>query len=69
MSFTPFLGGKRICAGKTFVEFFAKTLIPPFIMNFDFEFVDEKVKFDKPKFNLMEDKIDIEVKVKVKSIS
>ncbi len=28
MSFVPFLGGKRICVGKTFAELVAKSILP-----------------------------------------
>jgi len=42
MSFVPFLGGKRICVGKTFAEITFKILFPIIISAFDFEFVDEK---------------------------
>jgi cytochrome P450 len=28
MSFSPFLGGKRICVGKTFAELVAKSILP-----------------------------------------
>ena len=28
MSFSPFLGGKRICVGKTFAELVAKCVLP-----------------------------------------
>jgi cytochrome P450 len=40
-SFTPFLGGKRICAGKTFAEFLIKILLVLFVSKFDFDFIDE----------------------------
>lgn len=28
MSYSPFLGGKRICVGKTFAELVAKSILP-----------------------------------------
>lgn len=40
MSFGPFLGGKRICLGKTFIETVSKIIGPTILQNFDFEFVD-----------------------------
>mmetsp|Transcript_30638 Transcript_30638/g.30113 ORF Transcript_30638/g.30113 Transcript_30638/m.30113 type:complete len:229 (+) Transcript_30638:599-1285(+) len=42
MSFAPFLGGKRICLGKTFVETMSKIIGPTVIGTFDFKFVNEK---------------------------
>ncbi len=36
-SFGPFLGGRRVCIGKTFAEVSAKFLIPLILQNFDFE--------------------------------
>ena len=42
MSFGPFLGGKRICLGKTFVETMSKIISPTLIHNFNFEFIDPK---------------------------
>jgi cytochrome P450 len=42
MSFSPFLGGKRVCVGKTFAEAISKIEAPLLIANFDFEFVDKK---------------------------
>jgi cytochrome P450 len=46
MSFTPFLGGKRICVGKTFADIILKQLISLFVMTFDIEFVD-KIHYEK----------------------
>ena len=37
-AFMPFLGGKRICVGKTFIEVISKFTIPSILSNFDFEF-------------------------------
>jgi cytochrome P450 len=42
MAFGPFLGGKRICLGKTFVETISKIIGPSILGHFDFEFMDEK---------------------------
>jgi hypothetical protein len=41
MSFGPFLGGKRICLGKTFVESVSKIIGPTLLASLDFEFVDK----------------------------
>jgi cytochrome P450 len=40
MSFGPFLGGKRICLGKTFAEIVAKVVGTTLIHHLDFEFLD-----------------------------
>eukprot|EP00349_Pseudokeronopsis_sp_Brazil_P005653 CAMPEP_0202964710 /NCGR_PEP_ID=MMETSP1396-20130829/8811_1 /ASSEMBLY_ACC=CAM_ASM_000872 /TAXON_ID= /ORGANISM="Pseudokeronopsis sp., Strain Brazil" /LENGTH=108 /DNA_ID=CAMNT_0049687037 /DNA_START=1196 /DNA_END=1522 /DNA_ORIENTATION=- len=53
MSFAPFLGGKRICLGKTFVETISKIIGPTIIGTFDFKFVDEKHYKKKPANNMM----------------
>jgi len=37
-SFAPFLGGQRICIGKTFVEQVSKLTLPTLLANFDFAF-------------------------------
>lgn len=39
-SFSPFLGGKRICLGKTFAEVVAKFVVPALLCRFEFDFVD-----------------------------
>ena len=48
MSFTPFLGGKRICLGKTLAESIGKCVLTVILGQVDFEFEDPKVKVDKP---------------------
>ena len=40
MSFAPFLGGKRICLGKTFAEIISKVIGPSLFGMLDFTFVD-----------------------------
>jgi len=42
MSFGPFLGGKRICLGKTFAEVISKIIGTTMLHEFDYEFVDAK---------------------------
>ena len=37
-SFSPFLGGQRICIGKTFIEIVSKLTIPVFLSHFVFDF-------------------------------
>ena len=36
-SFSPFLGGSRICIGKTFVEIISKLMLPTLLAKFNFE--------------------------------
>ena len=48
-SFSPFLGGQRICIGKTFIEVISKLTVPTLLSRFKFEFKDgvdrEKIPF------------------------
>ena len=37
-SFSPFLGGSRICIGKTFIEVVSKLTVPTLLSHFEFEF-------------------------------
>ena len=39
-SFSPFLGGQRICIGKTFIEVVSKLTVPTLLTKFKFEFKD-----------------------------
>ena len=39
-SFSPFLGGSRICIGKTFIEVVSKLTVPTLLSLFEFEFKD-----------------------------
>jgi cytochrome P450 len=48
MCFNPFLGGKRICLGKTFAETTLKLTLPLYWHHFDFEFVNEADKTTIP---------------------
>lgn len=36
MSFIPFIGGKRICTGKTFAEVVAKLVVPALLGKYEF---------------------------------
>jgi len=52
MSFGPFLGGKRICVGKTFAELIAKFVVASFINRFpDLEFCDKEHYSRLPRYN------------------
>ena len=42
MAFMPFLGGRRVCAGKSFAEIVMRLLTATLMSKFDFEFVNEK---------------------------
>ena len=48
MSFGPFLGGKRVCLGKSLAELMVRVITPAIISQFDFEFVNPDHKFKKP---------------------
>ncbi|CDW80479.1 cytochrome p450 [Stylonychia lemnae] len=50
-SFVPFLGGKRICLGKTFAENAFKIIVPLLMNNYKFVLCDDKQKIQKPFFN------------------
>ena len=41
-AFSPFLGGSRVCLGKTFAEITLKFTIPLYYHFFDFEFVNKE---------------------------
>ena len=69
--FNPFLGGKRVCLGKTFAETTLKLTLPLFIHHFDFEFVKEEQKEVRPHYeiggtNMIEIPINFITKNKVK---
>ena len=48
MAFSPFLGGTRVCLGKTFAETVLKFVLPMYFYYFDFELVDEAQKKVRP---------------------
>jgi cytochrome P450 len=54
MSFGPFLGGKRICLGKTFVEVAAKVVGANLLYHFDFKFQDEMNLNKKEPINIVQ---------------
>ena len=53
-SFSPFLGGQRICIGKTFVEAVSKFVLPTLLTHFKWEFPAgvDKDEFEYPHNNL-----------------
>lgn len=53
LSFSPFLGGKRICIGKTFAEIVVKLVVIGLVGKFNFEFADPAMKIkEKPILNV-----------------
>ena len=70
MSFTPFMGGKRVCLGKTFAEVTIRFTLPLLFYYFDFEFVNprEQVR-NKESYSIggvVELKIPMNIKIKNK---
>ena len=53
MSYGPFLGGKRICLGKTFAENIGKCILPIIICQLDMTFVDQDLYLRKPGTSLV----------------
>ena len=54
-AFNPFIGGKRICLGKTFAEIVGKFVVPAMLSRLEFDFVDQDIKSgrkQKPFLNL-----------------
>jgi cytochrome P450 len=47
LAFTPFMGGKRVCLGKTFAEVTTRFTVPLLYHFFDFEFVNREVQSAK----------------------
>ena len=65
MAFSPFLGGKRICLGKTFAETVSKIVGPSILGHFDFEFVDKKyLKEQVPNSLVMKEEPIVMIKIK-----
>lgn len=52
-SVSSFLGGKRVCLGKTFALMVSKVVNPNFIMAYNFECVDEKHMTEKPYYTVV----------------
>ena len=51
-SFSPFLGGNRICVGKTFAEMISKFVMPALLTNFHWDLTVDKDDFDYPHNNM-----------------
>ena len=54
-SFSPFLGGVRICIGKTFAETISKLVVPSLLTHFKWSFPDsvDKDTYEYPHNNLV----------------
>ena len=52
LSFGPFLGGQRVCLGKTFAEYMVRFTVSILLWHYEFELVDENQIADKPKMNI-----------------
>lgn len=52
LTFSPFLGGKRICVGKTFAEVMIRYTVPLLYFHFDFTLVNPVHLVNKPKVNI-----------------
>ena len=64
MSYGPFLGGKRICLGKTFAENMGKSMTALIIGQLDFEFVENEFYTRKPNTSFHLDEPNVLVKIK-----
>ena len=64
MSLGPFLGGKRVCVGKTFAENISKCIIPVMLCKFDFEFMNPLHYDKKPLNNYASHEPTVMVKIK-----
>ena len=53
-SFSPFLGGARVCLGKTFVDQVSKVMLPSILYHFKLSHLEEnKDKFEMPHNNMI----------------
>ena len=52
LAFTPFMGGKRICLGKTFAEITTRLTVPILMHSFNFEYADQAHLKSKPKYTI-----------------
>lgn len=63
-SFMPFFSGKRSCFGQTFSAYTSRIVLNMLFYKFNFDFVDDKWKTERPMFNVAQN-IDIPVHVRV----
>lgn len=52
LTFSPFLGGKRVCLGKTFAEVLIRFTIPLLYHHFDFKLLNPDHLVNKPVVNV-----------------
>ena len=52
LTFSPFLGGRRICIGKTFAEVTIRFTIPILLHHLQYEFLNKDQLINKPSFNI-----------------
>ena len=69
LAFTPFMGGKRVCLGKTFAEVTIRFTVPMLYHHFDFEFVNpiEQINNKEPYSAGGLKEIEIPMKLKIKN--
>jgi cytochrome P450 len=51
MAFSAFIGGARICLGKSFAEIMVRFTLSFMLYHYKFEFADPKYKENKPLYN------------------
>ena len=61
MSYGPFLGGKRICLGKTFAEYFGKIIFIMMAWNYEFTFDDPRHYKVKPASNILNKPAEVKI--------
>ena len=63
MSFGPYLGGKRICLGKTFADLMIKFVLTTILAQVKFNFIDQEHYIKKPNnhFHFQEPKLECEL--------
>ena len=64
-TYIPFVGGRRVCLGKTFAEIMSKLVGASMLALFDFEVVDKEILKDKVHLNFQTVNLP-EIKMKIK---
>lgn len=68
LAFTPFLGGQRVCLGKTFAELTLKYTLPMYTHFFDFEWVNKDHYTNRPVYQFgAQNPPDLSMKFKIKN--
>jgi len=68
MSYGPFLGGKRICLGKTFAENVGRSILSIVLSQVEFSFVNQEHYEKKPSANFYRTEIP-QVQVKLSELN